>query len=215
MPYTRPSLSVTGWKAVPVWWFLVAFLSGFGVAMWAEDLILSWHDDQLLFAAPKLHFLSGKPLERLRNAAPVPFDFQITLWSGSRDHIFGRKAERFVVSYDLWEERYSVTKMTAPRKTNAHLTAVAAEQWCLQQMPLEVAGLDRREPFWTRLEVRAAEDKSSKDGPLFGRGSLSESGISLNGLVEIFSRPAQTGQPHWVLEAGPMTLDEVRRSRGG
>ena len=201
--------------AFPVWWLIAAFLSGFAVAMWAEDVILTWRDNQLLFAAPRLHFLAGKPLERLRNAAPVPFDFQITLWSGNRTHVFGRKAERFVVSYDLWEERYSVTTVTLPRKSNAHLTAQAAKVWCLQQMPLEVNGLGGKETFWTRLEVRAGEERSRETSPLFSRGSITESGISLNGLVEIFSRPAQSGQPHWVLDAGPITLDEVRRSRGG
>jgi hypothetical protein len=205
-----------GLRTIPLWWLLVAFLSGLAVAMWAEDVILTAHENNLLFAAPRLHFLVGKPLERLRNAAPVPFDFQITLWSGNRSHIFRRKAERFVVSYDLWEERYSVTELSTPRKTNAHMTAQAAETWCLDQMPLDVNGLSGGETFWGRLEVRAVEDKAGgKDSGLkFGRGSISESGISLNGLVEIFSRPAQTGQPHWVLDTGPITLDEVKRSRG-
>jgi len=202
----------TGMRAIPVWWLLAAFLSGFAVAMWAEDVILTWRDNQLLFAAPRLHFLTGKPLERLRNAAPVPFDFQITLWSGNRSHIFRKRAERFVVSYDLWEERYSVTELAEPRKTNGHMTAQAAETWCLQQMPLDVSGLDGRETFWARLEVRAAEEKrGGKDSmPRF----VSETGISLNGLVEIFSRPPPTGLPHWTMDTGPMTIDEVRRARG-
>src|SRR5262249_6040132 len=158
-------------------------------AMWAEDMILSWRDNQLLFAAPRLHFLVGKPLERLRNAAQVPFDFKITLWSGTRNHLFGSRTERFVVSYDLWEERYSVTKLSQPPKTNSHMTAQAAEVWCLDQMPLDVSGLNGKETFWTRMEVRAEDDKRD-GGSLFGRERMSESGISLNGLVEIFSRPA-------------------------
>jgi hypothetical protein len=200
-----------------VWWLVAAFLSGFAVAMWAEDVILTWRDHQLLFAAPRLHFLTGKPLERLRNAASVPFDFQITLWSGNRNHLFRSRAERFVVSYDLWEERYSVTELSTPRKTAAHMTAQAAETWCLEQIPLDVTGLDGRETFWARLEVRASEDKNAgrDNGKLFGRANISESGISLNGLVEIFSRPAPAGMPHWVLDTGPLTLDEVRRARGG
>jgi hypothetical protein len=206
-----------GLRTIPLWWLLVAFLSGLAVAMWAEDVILTAHENNLLFAAPRLHFLVGKPLERLRNAAPVPFDFQITLWSGNRSHIFRRKAERFVVSYDLWEERYSVTELTNPRKTASHMTAPAAETWCLEQIPLDVTGLDGKETFWARLEVRAVEDKAAgrDNGKLFGRAPISESGISLNGLVEIFSRPPPAGLPHWVRDAGPLTLEEVRRARGG
>src|SRR5207247_7295325 len=137
-----------------------------------------------------LHFLIGKPLERLRNASPVPFDFKLTLWSGNRNHLFRSRAERFVVSYDLWEERYSVTEITTPPKTAAHMTAQAAETWCLEQIPLDVTGLDGSETFWARLEVRASEDKGAgrDNGKLFGRADISESGISLNGLVEICSR---------------------------
>jgi hypothetical protein len=203
-------------RAIPVWWLVAAFLSGFAVAMWAEDVILTWRDNSLLFAAPRLHFLTGKPLERLSNAAPVPFDFQLTLWSGNRSHLFRRRAERFVVSYDLWEERYSVTELSTPRKTASHMTARAAETWCLEQIPLDVTGLDGRETFWARLEVRASEDKIAgrDNGKLFGRENISESGISLNSLVEIFSRPAAAGLPHWILDTGPLTLDEVRRARG-
>jgi hypothetical protein len=201
-----------GVRTIRAWWLLAAFLSGFALAMWAEDMILTWRENRLEFSAPRLHFLAGKPLERLRNAAPVPFDFQVTLWSGNRSHIFQRNAARFVVSYDLWEEKFSVSKLGNPRKSAAHLLAPAAEAWCLQQMPMEVAGLGSTEPFWVRLEIRAQDGRESE--PLFGRGNLSESGISLNGLVEIFSRPAKQDQPHWTIEAGPLTLDAVRR-RGG
>jgi len=202
-----------GLATIPVWWLIAAFLSGFAVAMWAEDVILTWHDNQLLFAAPRLHFLVGKPLERLRNAAPVLFDFQIQLWSGNRNHLFRKRQERFVVSYDLWEERYSVTELS-DRRSNSHMTAQAAEAWCLNQIPLDVTGLDGRETFWTRLEIRASDERSTHDGKIFGRPNISESGISLNGLVEIFSRPAPAGMPHWTADAGPLTLDEVKRARG-
>ena len=41
--------------------------------------------------------------------------------------------------------------------------------------------------------------------------NISDSGISLTSLIEIFSRPAATTQPHWAVETGPVTLDELRR----
>jgi hypothetical protein len=192
-------------------WLAAAFCCGLALAAWAEDLVPSVRDNQLSLKAPRLHFLAGKPLERLRNAAEVPFDFQITLWAGSRNRELRRTVARFVMSYDLWEEKFSVTRLTAPRKAVVRLTSEAAEAWCLDQMPLDASGLGDKEPFWVRLDVRAAGRTA---GPLFGREDLSESGISLNGLVEIFSRPAQTDQPHWTIEAGPMTLGELRRGRG-
>ena len=70
-------------RAIKSWWLIVAFLSGFALAMWPRSLILNWRDNRLEFSAPRVHFLRGKPLELLHNAAPVPFDFQVTLWSGN------------------------------------------------------------------------------------------------------------------------------------
>jgi hypothetical protein len=199
-------------RTIKGWWLILAFLSGFALAMMAEELILNWRDNRLEFAAPRVHFLAGKPLEKLHDGAPVPFDFQITLSSGTRSHVFGRLAERFVVSYDLWEEKFSVTKLQAPRKTAAHLTGPAAEAWCLSQMPMELSGLGDAERFWARLEIRAQDGRDS--GPLFGRGKIGESGLSLTSLIEIFSRPAQADQAHWILDAGPLTLEELKRGQG-
>ena len=204
--------SQSPYRGIRIWWLWAAFLSGFALAMWAEDLLLSYRDNQIQLSAPRVHFLTGKPLERLHNAAEVPFDFVVTLFSGSRNHLLRRTGARFAVSYDLWEEKFSVTRLTGTRKSVAHLTKEAAEVWCMDQLPLDAAGLRDTEPFWVHLEIRAQNAKNSTN--LFGRENLSESGISLNGLVEIFSRPAQTDQPHWNLDAGPMTLNEVRRGRG-
>ena len=199
-------------RTIKPWWLIAAFLSGLALAMAAEELILSaTEDSRLEFAAPRVHFLTGKPLERLRNASEVPFDFKITLWSGNRNHVYRELPARFVVSYDLWEEKFSVTKLVPSRRTARHLTDTAAEAWCLQQMATDVTGIGPNEPLWARLEIRAQD---GKDGAApFGRGNITDSGISLTSLIEILSRPAATTQPHWQVEAGPVTLEELRRGR--
>jgi len=197
-------------RTIKSWWLVLAFLSGFALSMWAEDLILNWRDSRLQFSAPRLHFLVGKPLDLLHNAAQVPFDFQITLWSGNRNHVYQRVTDRFVVSYDLWEEKFKVAKTQMPRKSAEHLTAPAAEAWCLEQMSIDPTGLTGSELLWARLDIRAQD---GKDAPLFGRGNISESGISLTSLIEIFSRPAQAQQSHWTMDGGPMTLDELKRGQ--
>ncbi len=194
------------------WWVILAFLSGFALAMLAEDLILDSRDNRIEFSAPRIHFLSGKSLSRLRNAAEVPFDFQITLWSGNHNHIFRRNVDRFVVSYDLWEETFSVNKLQQPRKTASHLSAAATEAWCMEQMWMDTAGLGPTEPLWARLEIRAQEEARGS-GTLFGKGNISDSGISLNSLIEIFSRPPPAPQDRWVTETGPLTLEELRARR--
>lgn len=196
-------------RTIKSWWLILAFLTGFALAMFAEELILNWRDNRLEFSAPRVHFLGGKPLELLHNAAPVPFDFQVTLSSGTRAHVFRRSFDRFVVSYDLWEEKFKVIKTQSPRKMAEHLTAPAAEAWCLEQMSMDLTGLGGSEPFWAHLDIRAQD---GKDGPLFARDNISQTGISLTSLIEIFSRPAQSQQSRWILDAGPLTLEELKRS---
>jgi len=200
-------------RTIKPWWVIAAFLSGLAFAMWAEELVLTTEESRLEFAAPRLHFLVGKPLERLRNASEVPFDFKITLWSGTHNHVLREIPARFVVSYDLWEEKFSVTKLVPSRRTARHLTNTAAEAWCLREMSTDVTGVSASEPLWARLEIRAQDGKEASLP--FGRGNITDSGISLTSLIEILSRPAATTQPHWTVETGPVTLDELRRGRRG
>ena len=93
----------------------------------AQDLVLRRAGDELRVAAPRLHFLTGKPLERMRNGAAVTFDMQVTILPDNRQVILRRGFERFVISYDLWEEKFSVTRVRSARATASHLTAEAAE----------------------------------------------------------------------------------------
>ena len=196
-------------RAIKSWWVVLAFLSGFALAMWAEEVLLNWHDNRLEFSAPRVHFLEeGNPMQLLHNAEAVPFGFQVTLWSGNHNHIFERLHDEFVVSYNLWEEKYMVVKTQSPARKIEHLTASDAEKWCWQQMTLDVSSIPPDEPLWVRVDVRAEDDKGS---PLFGRG-VSESGISLTTLIDLFSRPPRRGQTHWgPYDLGPFTLDEVKQ----
>ena len=73
-------------RRLNTWWVILAFVSGFALAMFAEELVLTWRDDRVDFTAPRVHFLGGRPLELLHNAAPVPFDFQLTISTGTRTH---------------------------------------------------------------------------------------------------------------------------------
>jgi len=201
-------------RAIKTWWLVAAFVSGFALAMFAEDLALRWHNNLLEFSAPSLHFLTGKPLERLHNGAQVPFDFKISLFSGNKDHLCCQAAERFLISYSVWEEQFRVIKTQPPRKIVDHLDIADAEAWCLKQMALDPGGVSETEKLWARVEVRVPPPDGHSAIP-FGRDSISESGINLNGLIELFSRPPAT-QFHWTTEAGPLTLADIKRgSRPG
>jgi hypothetical protein len=196
-------------RAIKTWWLVAAFVSGFGLAMWAEDLALRWHNNVLEFSAPHLHFLTGQQLERLHHGAQVPFDIKLSLYSGTKSLLFRQIGERFLMSYDVWGEQFSVVKTLSPRRTVAHLDAADAEAWCLKQMPLDPSGIGDTEKFWARVEVRVPQD--GKIANPFGRDSISESGINLTGLIELFSHPPVSTQFHTMSESGPWTLEELKR----
>jgi hypothetical protein len=196
-------------RTIKTWWLILAFVSGFGLAMLAEDLALRWRNNYLEFSAPHMHFLTGKSLERLQHGAQVPFDFKISLYSGTRNHLLSQLAERFLVSYDVWGETFSVVKTQSPIISVTHLDVAQAELWCLKQMPMNTSGLSDTEKFWARVEVRVPSVGGV--GNPFGRDSISESGINLTGLIELFSRPPAPAQFHTMTENGPWTLGEVKR----
>ena len=200
---------MTGPKRIRPWWLALAFVCGVATAMFAEELILRAQGNRLDFSAPRVHYLSGRPLARLKNAEPVAFDFQVRLAAQQTSNIVRSNAARFVISYDLWEERFAVARVTAPRKTASHLTAAEAEEWCVHEMSvLDVSGIPANQPLWASMEIRAEDERESK---LFGRENISEQGISLTSLIERLSRPPKATQPHWELEAGPVTLEQLRR----
>jgi hypothetical protein len=201
-------------RTIKTWWLVAAFVSGFGLAMWAEDLVLRWHNNLLEFSAPHLHFLTGKSLERLHEGAQVPYDFKISLYAGRKDHLSCQLAERFLISYSVWEEQFRVVKTQSPRKIVDHLDLADAESWCWKQLLLDPRGVGDTETLWAKVEIRVPQDGRMANP--FGRDSIGESGINLNGLIELFSRPPLAKQPAWTSEAGPITLEELKRgSRKG
>jgi len=176
--------------------------------MFAEELILRAQGPRLEFSAPRVHYLTGRPLARLKNAEPVAFDFQVKLSTANKTSVLKQNTARFVISYDLWEERYAVTKTAPARKTASHMTAAEAEVWCVQEMSLDVTGLAANQPLWASIDIRAEDESESR---LFSRKDITDAGISLNPLLEIFTKPSRASQAHWTAETGPITLEQLRR----
>jgi len=160
--------------------------------------------ESLFVTAPALHFLEGGTIERLKNGVPVSFDFQLSLLAAADRGPLRRAFERFTVSYDLWEEKYSVVRRGVLRKAS-RLAADAAEAWCLENLAAPVTGMAADRRFVVRLEIRLADSKDAK--PVLG-----EPGLSLTGLVDIFSRPARGHEQRWALETGPMRLAELNKT---
>ncbi|MCZ2147922.1 MAG: hypothetical protein LC126_09090 [Bryobacterales bacterium] len=186
------------------WWAASAVALVVSPLVRGQEIKAVWDGRNLRIKAPKLHFLTGKPLENLGNGRAVPFDFHLSLASGGVAP--RRVVERFVISYDLWEEKYAVTRLER-RKEQSNLPREEAESWCLENLALSTEGLSPDRLVTVQLEIRAADARNSP--PLLG-----EPGISLTALLEIFSRPARPQQAKWNLQEGPLRLSDVRVSAG-
>jgi len=168
-----------------------------------QSLAVERHGDHLQVAAPQLHFLEGNPLEQLHNGASVTYVLTLTLTAGQSNKTLYHLEERFVVSFDLWEEKFSVVQTVPLGRSSSHLTAAAAEAWCLENMPIPHPALAPEKTFMIKLECRVAEDE--------GEGS-SETGsrLTLASLIDIFSRKAREAPPRWEAVSSPLKQADLK-----
>lgn len=172
---------------------LICFeLLGLGVSN--DELVVHRVAGDLRVSAPHLHFLAGKSLQRLYDGAVVPFDFQLTVAAGSKNNVVARALERFTISYDVWQEKFSVIRLRDLRKSSLNLSAGAAETWCLDNIFIPVSGLPQDRDLWAHLEIRTAGQAAQPSPPR-------DPSISISTLIDIFSRAPRPQQDHWSLES--------------
>jgi hypothetical protein len=183
--------------------FMAAAMLAAAAGLDAQSLQVRAEPGRIRVSPSKSQFLDGKALDRLHNGATVVFAVQLALLTGSRGAVLARAAGRFAVSYDIWEEKYAVTRLASAGKSVSHLSSAAAESWCLDSLILADAGLSPDSTFWIRLEVRAEEPDEAP-------ASNEESGVTLARLVEMFSRTQSSGDARRRAEAGPFRLRDLR-----
>lgn len=182
-------------------------LAGLGISLFrarAESLSVIFDGDSLRPVAPNLHFLSGRALDRLRDARTVVFLSQLTLLGEDRLTVFRRTPQRFYVSYAIWDEKFKVTMPGATPESSMWPTAEQAENWCVENLAISALGMAPDRPYWLRFELRTADPKDLSR-------VWSDSGISVSGLIEIFSRRPEPNEPHWFMEKR-LRLMDLRRT---
>jgi len=184
---------------------LLAFAAG-SPALAAQSLLPRVEGNQLRVTAPRLTFLTGEPLERLQNGASVTYQFELTIREGPSGRTLGRARERFTVSYDLWEERFAITRLGPSTRSVSHLSAAAAEVWFLNNLILTTTRVMPDQSFWIRLEFRAED-------PADSASSTDDTGMTLGGLVDIFSRRGPDRRLRGYIEEGPFRLADLRKNR--
>jgi hypothetical protein len=163
-------------------------------------------ESHLRVAAPQLHFLEGKSLEKLHNGAPVTYVFEVTLGSDQSDKTLAHLRERFIISFDLWEERFAVVQAAPPGRAGSHFTAAAAESWCLSNIQIPVPPLTPEKTFVIKLECWAEEGAGANVGD-------SDSGLTLSGLIDVFSRKGRDTQTRWEAASGLLRLGDIKTKK--
>ena len=192
------------------WWLLATLSAPLGMALGGQPLELRLESGNLIrISAPGFQFLSGKPLERLKNGGSVSFLGQLSISTDANQTIQQRAITRFVLSYDIWEERFSVVRYPLSRVEEASrksppLSEAAIQNWCLDSLTVDASRFALTQPIWLRLELRVEDTHDTG-------GFIGEPGISITKLIDLFSRPARQSQDHWQLDAGPFHLTDLKR----
>ena len=173
-------------------WLLAGLTVPLFSARAADSMKVTYDGDNLHVAAPTLHFLEGKPLERLKYGDVVAYVAQLELLNESRTAVVRPQKGRFVVSYALWEEKFSVTQLgstpgSTPRTVEG-LSMAAAETWCFDNLTMSTLGLEHNLYYWLRLELRTGTERDFADETKIG--------ISIHDLIEFLGRK-NTEVTHW------------------
>ena len=145
--------------------------------------------------APNLHFLTGKALQRLKDADTVVYVASLRLFTVDQMLPLRERPGKFAVSYDILEEKFKAVLTESGERSKAGMTASQAETWCLDSLSVSAAGLAPDRPFFLRLEMRAAGPKEEFSNVMAD---------PFRAVVEILSRKAGPGEQHWgPLESRP------------
>jgi hypothetical protein len=176
------------------------------VALSGQTVTATASGDLLRVRAPGFGVIRGDTLNRLKNGQTVRFEIELSILAkpGATPALQNRQS--FVLSYDLWEERFAVTRAGGTSRSISHLTSPDAESWCLEQLavPLsDLASFGRGVRFWVRLESRI-QDGDGASNP------SGDGGYTLRGLIDVLSRRRPAGDVRGVIQGGPFTINAIR-----
>ena len=177
---------------------LIASLAWPAAPVFAQSVTVDPVGDTLRIRAPGFTFLKGDPLVRLKDGRSVRVELAAMVLAGPGKPAAVTVRRIFALSYDLWEERFAVTSVDARSQSVSHLMQAAAEAWCIEQLAVPVGAVLRDRPFWIRLEYRLLDADTAQDP--------SDSGYTLQALIDAFSRRRKAESSMHALEAGPFRL---------
>lgn len=129
------------------------------LALAAQSLTVSANGDALHIQARDFSFIAGPMLNRLKEGRSVRVDFELAVLSKPEGPVVKQFVQAFTLSFDLWEERFAVSRAGSPPRSISHLRTKDAENWCLENLTMSISsmGIGRDTPFWLRLVYRAQD----------------------------------------------------------
>ena len=171
------------------------------LSLGAQTLTVRTASNELHVRGSGLGFIGGQVLERLQDGRSVRIDFELFVLEKPQGATLTRSQQSFNVSFDIWEQRFAVTRLGPMPRSISHLTARAAEDWCLDNVtiPLTALGrIGRDTPFWIRVDYRV-QDRTPTGEP-------GESTFTLQTLIDVLSRRREDQDRAKSVEAGPFRL---------
>jgi hypothetical protein len=172
------------------------------VELLAQAITVQRSGDALVVRAPALTFIKGEPLVRLKDGRALRVDLELSVLPGPGGAAAAEARQVFLLSYDLWEERFAVTQAAGgPSRSVSHRTAAEAEGWCLEQLTVPLASLGslRDKAFWIRLASRVLDGGTAS-------ASADDEGFTLRALIDALSRRRKESMWTHSTEAGPFRL---------
>lgn len=187
--------------AARAWSFVAIVILAATLRLGAQTLTVRTVSDALHVRAAGLGFIAGSVLDRLQDGRSVRVDFDLIVLDKPNGTIIARAQQGFNLSFDLWEQRFAVTRIGPMPRSISHLTARAAEDWCLDNVTVPLASLGRTArdtPFWVRVAYRL-QDRASTATP-------DDSTFTLQTLIDVLSRRREDENRGKSVEAGPFRL---------
>ena len=184
--------------------FVLSLFAGAAVRLWAQSVTVSRVGDAVVVHAPGFGFIKGETLARLKDGRSVRVDLDLDVLPRPAAPASAQARQTFVLSYDLWEEKFAVTLVGPPSRSIAYQTATSAEAWCLEQVTVPVSALGRlgRDlPFWVRLGYRVLDADSTPSTDAGGD-------FTLRGMIDALSRKRKADAAPHSIEAGPFRIQK-------
>jgi hypothetical protein len=166
----------------------------------AQSVTVRTASDALHIRVAGLRFIHGPVLDRLKDGRSVQLEFELAVVERPDGPVVASARHVFNVSFDLWEERFAVSRIGTPPRSVSHLTAQDAEAWCLDNVTLPVATMGRfgRDvPFWVHVAYQVLERETADPN---------ESTFTLRTLIDVLSRRAEGAGRGQSVAGGPFRL---------